>query len=132
MSSLVSAFARYSQEFSSTPQTDSILSPSRKRKRTRVSMINSNGHSKEIQQNKNRSMSLQPLVSVSQVNGQSNTNKQSSTNRKEKHSGTKFLSSAFPTPYPQRRVIISKSCHSQIHKSKTDKTNEDEEDEVRK
>ncbi|CAF4618631.1 unnamed protein product, partial [Rotaria magnacalcarata] len=59
MSGLTSAFARYSEEVTASPLTDTVLSASRKRKR--VSMTTSNGHSNGNQTNKTRSKSLEPL-----------------------------------------------------------------------
>jgi hypothetical protein len=132
MSGPISAFARYSQEISSPAQTDSVLPASRKRKR--VSVINTNGHSKENGRNKNRSKSLQPLVPVPQTNGQSHTTEQPSTTKKLKKIENKFLSPAYPTPYPQRRVIVSESRHSPINKptlDENDDDDDDDEDEVR-
>jgi hypothetical protein len=130
MSGPMSAFARYSEEgASSPPQNDSVLPASRKRKR--VSTTNTNGHSKENQTNKNRSKSLQPLVSVSQTNGQSHIIEQPSTIKKPKNAEKKFLSPAYPTPYPQRQVIISESHHSPIDKPSSEENDEtDEEDDV--
>jgi hypothetical protein len=131
MSAPISAFARYSQEAPSPPQTDSVLPASRKRKRE--SMTNTNGHSKENQTNKNRSKSLlQPLVPISQTNGQSHIIEQLNTNKKPKKIEKKNLSPAYPTPYPQRRVIASESHHSPYDKQSSeenDETDEDDEDE---
>jgi hypothetical protein len=132
MSGPISAFARYSQEAPSPPQTDSVLPASRKRKR--VSIANTNGHSKENQTNKNRSKSLQPVISVSQTNGQSRIIEQPSTTKKPKNFEKKTLSPAYPTPYSQRHVIVSESRHSPIDKPTLEENNEideDEEDEVR-
>jgi hypothetical protein len=147
MSGPISAFARYSQEVSSPPQTDSVLPASRKRKR--ASMANTNGHSKQNPTNKNRSKSLQPLIPVSQTNGQSRTTEQPSTIKKPKIVEKKFLSPiyptpdpqkktkhflspVYPTPYPQRHVIVSESRHSPLDKPSSEEngeTDEDDEDE---
>lgn len=95
----MSAFAHYSQE--ATPaQVNSVMPASRKRKR--VSMANTNGHLDENKNKKNRSKSLQP-----QTNGQSNVVEQPTTNKKSKILDGKFLSPAYPTPYPQRRVFVT-------------------------
>jgi hypothetical protein len=127
MSGPMSAFARYSDEASSPPQTDSVLPASRKRKR--VSMVNTNGHSKENSTNKNRSKSLQPSLPVSQTNGQSHTIEQTSTTKKPKNLEKKFLSPAYPTPYPQRRVVISESHRSPVDEPALEENGETDEDE---
>ncbi|CAF0829461.1 unnamed protein product [Rotaria sordida] len=127
MSGPVSAFAQYSEEISSSPQNDSVLSASRKRKR--VSMANTNGHLKDKKTNKNRSKSLQPVLSISETNGQSKIIEQLNTTKKSKNSETKFLSPAYPTPYPQRRVIVSGPRHSQIDKPTLEENGETDEDE---
>jgi hypothetical protein len=130
MSGPTSAFARYAEETSSPPQTDSVLPASRKRKR--VSMTNANGHSKENQTNKNRSKSLLPSVPISQTNGHSHVVEQPSTTKKLKAFEKKFLSPAYPTPYPPRRVIVSESRQSPLEKAsveENDETDEDNEDE---
>ncbi|CAF1477233.1 unnamed protein product [Adineta steineri] len=127
MSGPMSAFARYSQEenSSSPPQTNSVLPASRKRKR--VSVINTNGHSKENQPNKNRSKSLQPLIAISETNGQTHRIEQPpNTIKKLKNFEKKFLSPAYPTPYPQRQVIVSESHQSSSDRS--DEMDEDDED----
>ncbi|CAF3450603.1 unnamed protein product [Rotaria sp. Silwood1] len=127
MSGPISAFARYSEEVSLSPQNDSVLPASRKRKR--VSMANTNGHLKENQTKKNRSKSLQPALPVSETNGQSKIIEQPSTTKKIKNSETKFLSPAYPTPYPQRRVLVSGPRHSQIDKPTLEENSETNEDE---
>jgi lysine-specific demethylase/histidyl-hydroxylase NO66 len=131
MSTPISAFARYSQEASSPPplpQTDSVLSASRKRKR--VSVANTNGHSQENQINKNRSKSLQPSVPTAHTNGQSHVIEQPSTTKKAKILEKKFLSPAYPTPHPQRRVIVSASRPSPFDEPSSEENDEmDEEDE---
>jgi hypothetical protein len=113
MSGPMSAFARYSDEASSPPQTDSVLPASRKRKR--VSMVNTNGHSKENSTNKNRS--------------KSHTIEQTSTTKKPKNLEKKFLSPAYPTPYPQRRVVISESHRSPVDEPALEENGETDEDE---
>ncbi|CAF2486897.1 unnamed protein product [Rotaria sp. Silwood2] len=127
MSGPISAFARYSEEVSSSPQNDSVLPASRKRKR--ISMANTNGHSMENQKNKNRSKSLQPVLTVPETNGQSKVIEQPSTTKKSTNSEIKFLSPAYPTPCPQRHVIVSGSRRSQIDKSTLEKNGETDEDE---
>lgn len=128
MSTPMSAFARYAQEEPSSPQNDSVLPASRKRKR--VSIANTNGHSKENQPNKNRSKSLQPSTSNSQTNGQTHLVEKLNTNKKLKVNEKKFLSPAYPTPYPQRRVIVSESQQSPVEEEEEspDESDEDEED----
>lgn len=128
MSNPVSAFARYSQETKTSTQNDAVLPASRKRKR--VSMTNTNGHTTENQPNKNRSKSLQqPLPAIPETNGQSKTIEQPSTLKKAKNSGTKFLSPAYPTPYPQRRVIVPEPRQSQTEKELPEESDESVDDE---
>lgn len=124
----MSAFARYSEQApASPPQTDSVLSASRKRKR--VSMTNSNGHSKENVAHRNRSKSLLPVVSNSRTNGQSQpVVEQPSTMKKAKVVDNKFLSPVYPTPHLQRRVIVSESRSSPFEKAPVEEDEESEED----
>lgn len=122
----VSAFARYSQEVAAPAQTDTVLPASRKRKR--MSMATTNGHSDESPPSKNRSKSLQPLVSISETNGQSRIIEQPCTIKKTKTSETKFLSPAYPTPYPQRHVTVSGARHSHIEKPTLEEKDETADD----
>ena len=124
----MSAFARYSEQApASPPQTDSVLSASRKRKR--VSMTNSNGHSKENAADRNRSKSLLPLVSNSRTNGQPQpVVEQPSTIKKAKVVDNKFLSPVYPTPHLQRRVIVSESRSSPFEKAPVEEDEESGED----
>ena len=129
----MSAFARYAEEISSPPsppQNNSVLPASRKRKR--ASMTNTNGHSKENSINKNRSKSLLPSIPNSHTNGQSHVVEQPSTTKKSKVVEKKFLSPAYPTPYPPRRVIVSESRRSpleeEIIEDNDDETDEDEDE----
>ncbi|CAF1469355.1 unnamed protein product [Rotaria magnacalcarata] len=126
MSGLTSAFARYSEEVTASPLTDTVLSASRKRKR--VSMTTSNGHSNGNQTNKTRSKSLEPLLPIPETNGQSKIIEEPSTVKKIKNSEKKNLSPVYPTPYPQRRVVVSESRQSQIEKATSEESDEDDED----
>jgi hypothetical protein len=128
MSGSISAFARYSRESpSSPPEVNSVLPASRKRKR--VSIANTNGHSPENQTKKNRSKSLQPSVPIAQTNGQSHLAEQPSTNKKQKNVEKKFLSPVYPTPHPQRRVLVSAPRLSLMDKPTVEESDEDENDE---
>lgn len=130
MSGPISAFARYSEQATATspPQTDAVLSASRKRKR--VSMTNGNGHSKENAAHRNnRSKSLLPLVSNSRTNGQSQSIvEQPSTMKKTKVVENKFLSPVYPTPHLQRRVILSESRSSPLKKTLVQEAEESDDD----
>ena len=130
MSGPMSAFARYAQEPSSppSPQMDSVLPASRKRKR--VSMAQTNGHSKENQPKKNRSKSLQPSQPISLNNGQAAVLPQPPSNKKAKQLAKKILSPAYPTPFPPRRVIVSESPRSSMSKSSAEENGRPEENEV--
>lgn len=128
----MSAFARYSQEQQSSisAQTDSVLPASRKRKR--ASVAPTNGHSKENMMKSNRSKSMLPIMPISVNNGQRSVIEQPSTVKKLKQQEKKVLSPSYPTPYPQRRVIVSESHTSSPEKSsvkKQQKAKEEEEDE---
>lgn len=135
MSAPVSAFARYAQETSSSPETNSVLPASRKRKRASMNHVN-NGHVQGpvqgTQTKKNRSKSLMPLLPIAQNNGQLQTTQKSvappSTNKKAKPMEKKFLSPAYPTPFPQRRVIVSESRLSSTEENDRE---EEQEEEVR-
>jgi hypothetical protein len=74
-------------------------------------------------------------MSVSHTNGQSHTVEQTSTTKKPKNLEKKFLSPVYPTPYPQRRVVVSETRRSPIDgptlEEENDETDEDEEDQVR-
>ena len=124
MSAPMSAFARYAQEEPPSPsQTDSVLPASRKRKRVSVAN-NNNGHAKENQTNKNRAKSLQPVSLIPKTNGQTPILSQPpSTTKKSKLIENKFLSPAYPTPHPQRRVVVSEKP------AEEEEDDEDEEDE---
>lgn len=129
MSAAMSAFARYAQEApsdspSSPAQTSSVLPASRKRKRASMTNV-SNGHEKETQKKKNRSKSLLPLLPIAQNNGEVQTKPQPtpSTTKKSKAVEKKFLSPAYPTPFPARRVIVSEPRLSATEEN-------DQEDEV--
>ncbi|UJR36973.1 hypothetical protein I4U23_029681 [Adineta vaga] len=128
MSGPISAFARYSEEAPSPPQTNSVLPASRKRKR--MSSINTNGHSKENQVNKNRSKSLQPTIPVIQTNGESHVSEEASTTKKPKNIEKKFLSPAYPTPHPHRRVIITDSPRTRKNKLIVEEEEEEEVDDM--
>ena len=137
MSAPTSAFARYAQEGPSSPsQTDSVLPASRKRKRASMTHA-TNGHEKETQKKKNRSKSLLPLLPIAQNNGQIQTNRQPaaapqpppSTSKKSKPAEKKFLSPAYPTPFPARRVVVSESRLSTPEENdQEDESADDDED----
>ncbi|CAF1551321.1 unnamed protein product, partial [Adineta ricciae] len=129
MSGPLSAFARYSQEAPpSPPQTNSVLPASRKRKR--VSAIDTNGHSKDKQPNKNRSTSLLPTMPTSHANGKSHLSvEHPNTMKKSRNIEKKFLSPAYPTPHPQRRVILTESSQTRKNKAALQEANEMEEEE---
>jgi hypothetical protein len=123
----MSAFARYSQEATSalSPQLNSVLPASRKRKR--VSNAHVNDHTKSNHTKKNRSKSLQPLRPISENNGHAHVKEPAHTIRKVKQFETKFLSPAYPTPCLSRRVILAESRASPInvssHGAKTESDN---------
>ena len=129
MSGPISAFARYSQEApSSPPQTNSVLPASRKRKR--VSAIDTNGHSKDNQPNKNRSKSLLPTMPTPHANGKSHLSAEHpNTMKKSRNIEKKFLSPAYPTPHPQRRVILTESSQTRKNQAALQEANEMEEEE---